>query len=109
MWDEQAQRNLAAAVIRRAVNDAAGIIEPWRYSVSTGRRVDRVAGRRPVIMEDGVPLTKERIREEATRWISRPSDELEFWCHLAGIEMDALTDHHERAVAYAQAHTRMKK
>ena len=86
---------LAAAVLRQAVCDAAGLIERRGYVLpaNPGPKGGRL-GRRP---RDAA--TKEAVQAEAYAWLTTPGQNLEFWCGVVGISMYTVIDGVDGAIA----------
>ena len=87
---------LAAAVLRQAVCDAAGLIDQKGYVLPAaygpnGGRIGRPSTRRGE--------TREVVQAEAYAWLTTPSKNLELWCGVVGISMYTVIDGVDGAIA----------
>lgn len=84
---------LAAALLRQAVFEAAGIVDQ-----EATRRGKRRGGAKTEGQSSAEQRAADEIRAEAYDWLTTPSDSLDFWCRVARIDMDTVIDGADGAI-----------
>lgn len=95
--DHVAMRRLAIAVLATAMYDAAGVIETRRESV-----VRATYGGKTVSDVRGSERSAAEIQREAYDWLTTPSERLEMWSDMAGLDMDVVIAGADAAIEYAK-------